>query len=88
MPTALPRTQVTQTADLKNALSVAARAWPNDANKTSVLITRLALEGAKRIEDAEAERLEKRKQGFRSAGRFSGLFPPGYLDEIREGWEE
>ncbi|MCL1899066.1 MAG: hypothetical protein FWG11_00835 [Promicromonosporaceae bacterium] len=45
MPTTLPRTQVTHTPDVERALQVAHTRWP-DESRASVLIARLAAEGA------------------------------------------
>jgi hypothetical protein len=86
MPTTLPRTQVTHTAELRDALEVGQRIWPEYANKPSVLITRLAQEGARHYQTVEDERLaERRARILAGAGQFHGMYPPGYLDAVREG---
>ncbi|MEU2201461.1 hypothetical protein [Isoptericola sp. NPDC019482] len=86
MPTTNPRTQVTHTAPVRHALDVAAKRWPGE--KQSVLLTRLIEAGAESIEStAKSDSEARRRKARELAGKYEGVYGPGYLDELREGWE-
>ena len=87
MPTTLPRTQITHTPPVHHALDVAAREWPQERNKPGVLLVNLVVKAASDLEAQQAQRRRARQARLRAvAGRFPGLYPPQYLDEIRQGW--
>lgn len=85
MPTTRPRFFVTETDELAAALDVAATRWPGLSR--SQLLVRLAMSGAALAESEELERRERRVRAVAEhAGMFTGLYPPDYLDELREDW--
>lgn len=87
MPTSRPRHAVTETPDVAEALVAAATRWPEDRGRPSVLLRRLIAEGRRSIEpdvvDARSERLAALR---RLSGSCTGLYEPGYLDELRSEW--
>ncbi len=87
MPTRLPRTQVTHTVEVQQALTVAEARWPGVP--TSVLMTKLMTAGANAltVSDSTAE-TERKKKIEAMAGKYSDNYRPGYLDELRQGWPE
>ncbi|MCK0112387.1 hypothetical protein MWU75_09585 [Ornithinimicrobium sp. F0845] len=89
MPTARPRVLVTETDDLAAALQLAARAWPQERSRAR-LLTRLALLGGQRLaEPSHESRLSRRTAALEQhAGRFAGVFPPGYREALRDEWPE
>lgn len=85
MPTTLHRTQVTHTEPVKRALGVAAKQWPGQ--KDSALLLRLIDEGARAIEARQARQAQERRERVLAlAGKYTGVYGPGYLDEVRQGW--
>jgi hypothetical protein len=52
MVTTLPRTQVTHTAPIQHALSVAATRWPQYSTRPSALLRNLILEGSRSLESS------------------------------------
>jgi len=84
MPTTRPRHMITETDDLATALDVAAARWPELSRPQ--LLVRLALAGAGPV--AAEDRLARRRAALDriNAGEFSGLYPPDYLDQLREDW--
>ena len=87
MPTTKPRHQVTETPELAHALEVAERRWPGKSR--SALLAALAEEGAKAIEQDDAERLEARRRRLEKlAGGFEDVYYDGYLDDLRQDWPE
>ena len=83
MPTTRPRHLLTETDDIAEAIDAAAPLYPG-ASRADIL-RRLVLVGCEAITDRQARhRLVVRDL----AGRFSGLYPDGYLDDLREEWRE
>ena len=89
VPTTLPRTQITHTPQVRHALRIAAQEWPEAANRPGVLLTRLATKAADELEknqDAVWEARLARREAV--AGKFAGMYPEGYLEELRAGRPE
>lgn len=85
MPTKHPRTFVTHTPAVVHALEVARQRWPGD--RESALIQHLLDEGAKAVEASlESDQRRRGAQLQAVAGRYTEMYGPGYLDELREGW--
>lgn len=83
MPTVRPRHLLTETEDLAAAIDAAAPLFPGESR--AEILRRLVQLGA----DTIAERQGRHRQAVRDrAGRHPGLFPAGYLDELREDWPE
>lgn len=89
MPTTKRRHPVTETAEVVEALRAAALRWPADRDKPARLLRRLIEEGHKSIDPSAAERQDNRLAALkRISGSYTGLYEPGYLDELRSEWPE
>jgi hypothetical protein len=87
MPTARHRYQVTETEEVARALEAAERRWPGEPR--SRLLVRLIAENGQRIAELNAEETARKRAAITAlAGRFSGMYPPGYLDDLRAEWPE
>ena len=85
MPTERPRHTVTETDELERALDIAARRWPEDSGRRTRLLMRVVREWA-REQDDETER---RRAALRAtSGSMTGVFPEGYLEDLRDEWPE
>ena len=89
MPTAKRRHAVTETPEVAEALRAAALRWPDDRDKPARLLRHLIEEGHKSIAPAATERQNNRLATVRRVSRsYTGLYEPGYLDELRSEWPE
>ena len=87
VPTTRPRHTVTETDDVARALDDAAQRWPEERGNRHKLLLRLVAEGHKAAQKQADGRREQRLAAVeRTAGALSGLYPAGYLDELREDW--
>jgi len=88
MPTAKRRTQVTQTKSVKHALEVAKKTWPGETRE-SVLLGKLIAAGAEAVEHRGESQAAERRKKLRALGeKYGHIYGPGYLEEVREGWDE
>jgi len=88
MVTTRHRTQVTHTDAVEHALLLARKRWPNE-ERASTLISLLIEEGAKTIEASDdAAAAGRRREVDAVAAEFAGIYPEGYLDDLRAGWPE
>lgn len=83
MPTARRRYQVTETDAVARAIDAAAERWPGESR--SRLLVRVIAAGGEALErDAE---VEARCAALRRvSGSLTGVYGPGYLDELRADW--
>ena len=89
MPTSRPRYLLTESDDLRRALSTARHRWPQDRDRPTALLARLIDEGRRAVETTDADRRHARVAAIRSAGDgLEGAYSPGYLAEVREDWPE
>lgn len=91
MPTTRPRHTLTETDELAAALERAAARWPQDAGSKRKLLLRLIEEGDRALtedDDRDARRQRRIEAVKRTSGIFTGLYPPGYLEEFRREWPE
>ena len=89
MPTTKRRHAVTETPEVSEALRAAALRWPADGDRPARLLRRLIEEGHKSIDPSAAERQNDRLAAVRRiSGSYTGLYEPGYLDELRSEWPE
>lgn len=87
MPTTRPRTQVTHTDEVEEALRIARSRWPDES--PSALITHLVVAGAQALREEGSERNGARSRRIDVAvGRFAGIYGPGYLPDLRADWPE
>ena len=83
MPTTRQRHLLTETDDLAAAIDAAAPMYPGESRAD--VLRHLVQLGAETI----ASRQGRHRQLVRErAGRYPGLFPMGYLDELRADWPE
>ncbi|MFT3886629.1 MAG: hypothetical protein QM713_00455 [Arachnia sp.] len=89
MPTTKPRHALTETADIREALAAAAKRWPVDSGNPNQLLKRLIAEGRRSIEADNAEgRADRLAVLARVSGAYTGMYEPGYLEDLRGEWPE
>lgn len=89
VPTTKPRHTLTETDELAAALDAAARRWPEDAGSRPRLLLRLVEAGERAIsQEREQERTRRRAAVEHTAGALTGVYPPGYLERLRDEWPE
>jgi hypothetical protein len=87
IPTTNRRHAITETEDIARALEVAAKAWPDLADKPGALLRRLILLGRNTLAHDRAAADDAREQAIdATAGALAGVFGPDYLRELREDW--
>jgi hypothetical protein len=87
MPTTNRRHAITETDDIARALEVAAKTWPDLADKPGALLRRLILLGRNTLVHDRATAEDAREQSIdATAGALAGVFGPNYLHELREDW--
>jgi len=87
MPTTRARHTVTETDDLAQALRDAAERWPDHRGRPTKLLLDLVQEGHRAIvADQERRIAERRVTIERTAGALTGVYPPNYLNELRDDW--
>lgn len=85
MPTARHRYQVTETDEVSRALEAAEKRWPGEPRAR--LIVRLITENGARVAEVNQAERERRRAALDAvAGSFSGMYPLGYLEELRAEW--
>lgn len=89
MPTTRPRHTITETDDVRQALDDAARRWPAERAARQRLLVRLIEEGHRAISEQQAVETKRRRELIRrGAGALTGVYPQGYLEELRRDWPE
>jgi hypothetical protein len=87
MPTTRPRHVITETAEVAEALDVAARRWPEDAGSRTRLVVHLVREGARALhEDADCALERRLAVLLHEHGALAGVYGPDYLERLREDW--
>ena len=85
MPTIRQRHILTETDDIAEAIDVGATLYPGESRAD--VLRHLVHLGAETIAETIAERQDgHRRAVVDNAGRHPGLYPAGYLDELREDW--
>jgi predicted translin family RNA/ssDNA-binding protein len=78
---------ITETDEVADALREAAREWPEDRERPAKLLVDLVREGHRAIAARQERTLEERRAAIeQAAGALTGLYPPGYLEELRGDW--
>ncbi len=89
MPTIHPRHAITETEEIRDALGVARRAWPDLADRPGALLRRLILEGRNALTRKNTEAGHERRQAVAdTGGALTGVFGASYLEDLREDWPE
>jgi hypothetical protein len=87
MPTTNRRHAITETDDIASALEVAAKTWPDLADKPGALLRRLILLGRNTLAHDRVAADDAREQAIdATAGALAGAFGPEYLHELRKDW--
>lgn len=87
MPTHRPRHVITETDEVARALDIAAERWPDVRPNRTRLLVRLVEEGSRAVAQREEEAAARRREAIaRTSGALSGLYGPGYLNELRRDW--
>ncbi len=89
MPTNHRRYAITETNDIRNALEIARRRWPDLADKPGALLRRLVLVGRDTLAHDHRVTYHERQQAVEeTSGALAGVFGPDYLKELRADWAE
>lgn len=87
VPTSRPRHVITETDDIAAALRAAEQRWPEDRGSPARLLRRLLLEGHAAVsgqrDRAVAEELDAIDD---VSGCLTGVYEPGYLEDLRRDW--
>jgi hypothetical protein len=87
MPTTNRRHAITETDDIASALDLAAKTWPDLADKPGALLRRLILLGRNTLAHDRVAADDAREQAIdATAGALAGAFGPEYLHELRKDW--
>lgn len=87
MPTTHRRHAITETDDIASALDMAAKTWPDLADKPGALLRRLILLGRNTLAHDRVAADDAREQAIdATAGALAGAFGPEYLHELRKDW--
>ena len=70
-------------------VATAAKRWPEDRDSRAKLVVRLLNEGYRALGETAAEAAAERREGLRrTSGLLTGVYGPGYLEELRQDWPE
>lgn len=80
---------ITETDEIAAAIDAAAVRWPEIADERAELLRRLIQSGVADLNNQDARRLALKREAIRaSAGSMTGMWPAGWLDELRSEWAE
>ena len=89
VPTTRPRHVITETDEVARALDAAAKRWPEDRDSRAKLVLRLLGEGYRALGETAGEVAAERRETLRrTSGLLTGVYGPGYLEELRQDWPE
>ena len=89
MPTLHRRHAVTETEDIAAALDVARSVWPELADKPAALLRNLILAGEQALDARRNSAAQHRRHAIeRTSGILTGVYGPGYLEDVRRDWPE
>ena len=80
---------ITETDEILHGLELAAEMWPSDKDERSSLLRHIIAAGIQALDAEKGQRLAERKAAIAEAsGMFSGLWPQGWYQELKEEWPE
>ncbi|MCU1417580.1 MAG: antitoxin [Schumannella sp.] len=80
---------ITETDDVEQILDDAARVWPELRSDRAALLRRVIERGAASVRDEAHEARSKRRRAIReTAGMFTGMYPPGEAQRLKNEWPE
>ena len=89
MPTARPRHMITETDQISQGLSQAAKQWPELAEQRTLLLRKIIEAGLQAIENEESKRTQNRLASVKKvAGSMDGIWPTNWKQEMAEDWPE
>jgi hypothetical protein len=78
---------ITETELVARALDEAAKHWPEERTSRSRLLLHLVEEGYRAIAQERAKRAVQRREAVRrTSGALTGVYPDGYLADLRDEW--
>ena len=78
---------ITESDRLASALEMAAELWPEANGEKGVLLRRLLDAGIENVERKMASREQVRHDAISNvAGIFTGVWPTGWREELRDEW--
>jgi len=78
---------LTETDEVADALRDAAQRWPEDRERPAKLLLDLVREGHRAIAaDADCATARRRAAIKRTSGVLPDVYPPGYLERLRDDW--
>lgn len=87
MPTARPRHMITETDELAQALEAAALLWPSERLSRSSLLRKVLEVGVEEVvKQAASAKSSKLREIEKQAGSLSGVWPSGWISELRDEW--
>ncbi len=89
MPTTRHRYTITETDEVARALDEAGRRWPEERDAPGRLLLHLVEEGGRALRRQRDDLTAARREAVRrTSGALTGVYPPDYLEQLREDWPE
>jgi hypothetical protein len=80
---------ITETDQVARAIDDAAQRWPEERGNRPRLLLRLLEEGHRAVTDERQRHVQAHQDAIAStSGALTGMYGPGYLDELRAEWPE
>lgn len=87
MPTTKPRHMITETDQISQALSQAAKMWPELAGQRTLLLRKLLEVGIQTVEQGlENDTAQRLAAIDKLAGSMDGVWPTNWREELAEDW--
>lgn len=87
MPTVRPRHMITETDQISQGLSQAAKQWPELAEQRTLLLRKVIEAGIEAIALEETNRAQSRLESVKKlAGSMDGIWPANWKEELAEDW--
>ena len=89
MPTARARHMITETDEIAAAIDAAAVRWPELAGERAELLRRLIAENGRALMLEAGDATARKRLAIQvAAGSMTGVWPEGWLEELRSEWPE